>query len=75
MRVRRYFVNVGKGADPKSVVGTPVFFPETGARAGQIEKYIKRNGYALIRLDDEVFYENLVNSGVPLNHIVFNTLA
>lgn len=73
--VDKYFINVGKKLDKKIIENSPVMLPDTNECVGRIVRYYPRNGYALIKLDYLIFYGDLIDSGVLLEHIVFENAA
>lgn len=75
-RVDQYYLHVGEGLDSKIINGGPVYAANgTSEEIGKIVEYIPSNGYAKIQLYEEVNYNDLLKSGIPLEHIVFKNRA
>lgn len=75
-RVNQYYLQVGEGLDRKIVNGGPVYAANgSGEEIGKIVDYIPKNGFAKIQLYWDVNYQDLVRSGIPMEHIVFKNVA
>lgn len=69
--VDRYFIQVGPGLDPATVVGGPVLSQQDSRPLGVIRDYNTDDGFVIVQLFDGVPYMRLVKDGVPMNHIIF----
>lgn len=75
-KVTEYFLQIDKGLDKKIVEGGPVFsIQNSKERIGVILKYFPNNGFVQVCLNEAVSYTDLMQSGIPLSHIIFQNKA
>ena len=73
--VERYFLQIEPELQASKIVGESVYLPGDNMEVGVIQGYDAATGFAKIRLFDKVNYRELVNSGIPFNHIIFEAEA